>query len=83
MSSLNRREFIRDSAVLAALAAAGGFGKAGPAGKSEKSDAKSGDAASQLRVAVIGVNGRGKEHVRGFAGKTTASSPPFATPTPP
>ena len=28
MSSLNRREFIKDSAVLAALAAAGGFGKA-------------------------------------------------------
>ena len=68
MSSLNRREFIKDSAVLAALAAAGGFGKAVAAEKSVK-EAKSGDAASQLRIAVIGVHGRGKEHVRGFAGK--------------
>ncbi|HVS39441.1 MAG TPA: Gfo/Idh/MocA family oxidoreductase [Gemmataceae bacterium] len=68
MSSLNRRDFIKDSAVLAALAAAGGFGKAIAGDKSEK-DAKSTDAGSQLRVAVIGVHGRGKDHVHGFAGK--------------
>ncbi len=68
MSFLSRRDFIKDSAVLAALAAAGVGGKASAAAKSEK-ESKSGDAASQLRVAVIGVHGRGQEHVRGFAGK--------------
>ena len=68
MSSSSRRDFIKDSAVVAALAGAGVFGKAVAAEKSEK-EAKSGDAASQLRVAVIGVHGRGKEHVHGFAGK--------------
>ena len=68
MSFLSRRDFIKDSAVLAALAAAGVGGKAMAGAKSEK-DTKSGDAASQLRVAVVGVHGRGQEHVRGFAGK--------------
>ena len=68
MRFLSRRDFIKDSAVLAALAAAGVGGKASAAAKSEK-ETKSGDAASQLRVAVIGVNGRGQDHVRGFAGK--------------
>src|SRR5438876_2233801 len=68
MSSLSRREFIKDSAVLAALAGAGVIGRAADPQKSDK-DTKSGDAASQLRVAVIGVHGRGKEHVNGFAGK--------------
>ncbi len=68
MSSLNRREFVKDSAVLAALAAAGGFGRVVAADKAEK-DAKPGDAASQLRVAVVGVHGRGKVHVKGFAGR--------------
>ncbi len=68
MSFLSRRDFIKDSAVLAALAAAGVVGKASAAEKSEK-ETKSGDAASQLRVAVIGVHGRGQDHVHGFAGK--------------
>jgi predicted dehydrogenase len=68
MSSLNRREFIQDSAVLAALAATGGFGSAAASKKAEK-EAKSNDAASRLRIAVIGVHGRGKEHIHGFAGK--------------
>ena len=68
MSFLSRRDFIKDSAVLAALAAAGGVGKAAAKEKSEKA-APSGDAASQLRVAVIGVHGRGKDHVKGFAGR--------------
>jgi len=68
MSFLNRRDFIKDSAVLAALAAAGGVGKATAAAKSEKA-AKAGDSNSQLRVAVIGVHGRGQTHVHNFAGK--------------
>jgi predicted dehydrogenase len=68
MSFLNRRDFIKDSAVLAALAGAGVVGKATAAAKSEKA-AKSGDADGQLRVAVIGVHGRGRSHIQGFAGK--------------
>ena len=68
MRFLSRRDFIKDSAVLAALAAAGVGGKVSAGAKSEK-ETKSGDAASQLRVAVVGVHGRGQEHVRGFAGK--------------
>jgi predicted dehydrogenase len=68
MSFLNRRDFIKDSAVLAALAGAGVVGKATAAAKSEKA-AKSGDAEGALRVAVIGVHGRGRSHIQGFAGK--------------
>ncbi len=67
MSFLNRRDFIKDSAVLAALAGAGVVGKADET-KADKSE-KSGDSSGALRVAVIGVHGRGQEHVHGFAGK--------------
>jgi predicted dehydrogenase len=68
MSFLNRRDFIKDSAVLAALAGAGVAGRATAAVKSEKA-AKSGDGEGALRVAVVGVHGRGKDHIGGFAGK--------------
>ncbi len=68
MSFLNRRDFIKDSAVLAALAGAGVVGEATAAAKAEKA-AKSADGEGALRIAVIGVHGRGQEHVHGFAGK--------------
>jgi predicted dehydrogenase len=67
MSFLNRRDFIKDSAVLAALAGAGVVGKA-TAAKSAKA-VKAADGEGALRVAVIGVHGRGQDHVHGFAGK--------------
>jgi predicted dehydrogenase len=64
MSSLNRRAFLKDSALLAALAATRLTNDA-PAG--ETTSAKKGSAADRLRVAVVGVHGRGMSHVAGFA----------------
>jgi predicted dehydrogenase len=58
MRSLNRRDFLRSSAGAAALLGTGLDGRANQAG-----------AGDRLNIAVIGVNGRGKEHVRGLAGK--------------
>lgn len=65
MRSINRRDFLQDS-TLAALAAAG---LATETRAIEKTAAKKGQPNDQLRVAVVGVNGRGQEHVRGFAGR--------------
>jgi len=66
MRDLTRRQFLQDSAVFAAAAAAlSGYRETlaaadvpAPKGPNE-----------QLRVAVIGVRGRGRDHVGGFAGK--------------
>jgi len=67
MKHLDRRKFLSQSAFLAAAA-----GMAPPLGglsAQEKADReKKGPANDRLRVAVIGVNGRGMDHVRGFAG---------------
>jgi GFO/IDH/MocA oxidoreductase family protein len=69
MRSISRREFLHDSAVLAALAGAG-LGSESVA--AEKVVAKKGQVNDQLRVAVIGIGGgrggRGMSHVGGFAG---------------
>lgn len=67
MGSINRREFLHDSAALSALLA--GIGGLNTRAEEETKPAKKGDANEQLRVAVVGVNGRGKDHVSGFAGK--------------
>jgi predicted dehydrogenase len=66
MRSISRREFLHDSALLAALA---GAGIGSPSVAAERAAAKKGQVNDQLRVAVIGVNGRGKDHVKGLAGK--------------
>jgi predicted dehydrogenase len=67
MPSLSRRDFLHDSAALAAAVAGAGLlpnlAFAAPAKKGKK-----GDANDTLHVAVIGVRGRGREHVHGFAG---------------
>jgi hypothetical protein len=65
MRSINRREFLHDSAILAALAGAG-LGSESLA--AEKAVAKKGQLNDQLRVAVIGVHGRGMSHVGALAG---------------
>jgi predicted dehydrogenase len=67
----NRREFMHDSAWLAAAAASLALDNSVSAEeKAEKAAAaRKGPASEKLRVAVVGVNGRGKDHVRGFAGK--------------
>src|SRR5580704_3030211 len=65
MRSINRREFIQDTAAFAAALA--GVGSLG--GPLLAAKAKKGEANDQLRVAVIGVNGRGRDHIHGLAGK--------------
>jgi predicted dehydrogenase len=71
MRFLNRREFLQDSAILAALAGTTLFdpARAAAADKEATKVAKKDDSMDQLRVAVIGVNGRGMSHVYGFANK--------------
>ena len=65
---MDRREFVKDSVVGAAIAAAGlDFSKVDTQAK-ETANAQ-GASGEQLRVAVVGVNGRGMSHVGGFAGK--------------
>jgi predicted dehydrogenase len=67
---INRREFIHDSAALAALLA--GIGELSDLkahAEKETKPVKKGDVNEQLRVAVVGVHGRGKDHVQSFAGK--------------
>ncbi|HZU39305.1 MAG TPA: Gfo/Idh/MocA family oxidoreductase [Gemmataceae bacterium] len=67
MHSINRRDFLHNSAALAAaLASAGLTSSVLAAGKH---DNKKDDAGDRLRVAVLGVHGRGKDHVHGFAGR--------------
>jgi predicted dehydrogenase len=64
MRSLNRRDFLHDSAALtAALAGATSLLEAAPAEEA----AKQVGSTDQLRVAVVGVNGRGMSHVDAFA----------------
>jgi predicted dehydrogenase len=67
MRSISRRDFLHDSAVLAALAGAGLVSESSAAEKA--ATAKREQINDQLRVAVIGVNGRGKDHINGLAGK--------------
>ena len=67
MSPFSRREFLERSAVMSATVAALGAGRSARAAE-EKTSAK-GSANDRLRVAVVGVNGRGMAHVGGFLGK--------------
>ena len=70
MGSLNRRDFLHDSAALAAaLAGAGLLGSNLSAADTKANKAKKGDANDKLHVAVVGVHGRGMEHVQSLAGK--------------
>jgi predicted dehydrogenase len=66
MRFVNRREFLHESALWsAAVAAVSGL----RVPFVESAAEKAGDVNSQLRVAVIGVKGRGRDHLTGFAGK--------------
>jgi predicted dehydrogenase len=69
MGILNRRDFLKDSAILAAAMSGAGALRAGePEVKKEKE--KPVAANEQLRIAICGVNGRGNDHVRGFLGQS-------------
>jgi predicted dehydrogenase len=66
MGSIDRRDFLQDSVLLtAALAGAGTLDRAARA--AEQAAGKKGPASEKLRVAVVGVHGRGMSHVDGFA----------------
>ncbi len=66
MDVFNRREFLDRAAILAAAAASGtaAFAADKPAAVASKAAAS-----EKLRVAVVGVRGRGMSHVHGFLGK--------------
>jgi predicted dehydrogenase len=68
MRFLNRRQFLHDSSTLAAALA--GAGLLGGAEAAEKKEAAKQDVADRLRVAVVGVHGRGMSHVDAFAGNS-------------
>jgi predicted dehydrogenase len=69
MRFLDRREFLKNSsAVAAALASAASLDGVLRADEKEK-ETKSDSPSERLNVAIIGVNGRGMNHVTGFAGK--------------
>jgi predicted dehydrogenase len=69
MRFFDRREFIQSStAVAAALAALKASAPAARAVEKSK-DAAKGSAQDRLRVAVVGVRGRGMSHVHAFAGQ--------------
>jgi predicted dehydrogenase len=67
MGSISRRDFLQDSALVAASLA--GAGLAANSRAAERvAAAKKGQLNDQLRVAVVGVHGRGMSHVGAFAG---------------
>jgi predicted dehydrogenase len=71
MRPLSRREFLNSSAVAATLAAAGSVVDSLPAAEeAAKTAAKKGSANDRLRVAIVGVKGRGMSHVHGFLNKS-------------
>ncbi len=69
MGPITRRDFLQGSASLAAALAAGGLAGAARAAEKAADEDKKGGAADRLRVAVIGVNGRGMSHIGGLANK--------------
>src|SRR5262252_34957 len=64
MKFWNRREILQSSAGFAGALAGGGI--LVPESEAGQSDQPRAD---RLNVAVIGVNGRGRDHVSGFAGR--------------
>ena len=67
MGSISRRDFLQDSA-LAAAALAAGVAVTDTRAAERVAAARKGQLNDQLRVAVVGVHGRGMSHVGAFAG---------------
>ncbi len=65
MTRQTRREFLENSMLAAAAAAMTGSGLVSTARADEQSSSPN----ERLRVAVLGVNGRGASHLGGFAGR--------------
>src|SRR4051794_19603171 len=68
MDVFSRREFLERTAILSAAAAALATGSTALAGETP-APARSKAVNDKLRVAVVGVRGRGMSHVGGFLGK--------------
>ena len=62
---LHRRDFLKGSAALAGVGLVGRAAEAAPAADTPGN----GGANGRLNVAVIGVHGRGMDHIAGFAGR--------------
>lgn len=60
-----RREFLEQSLIAATLAATGGLGGVAQAGEPRVAGRRVGPNET-IRLAVLGVNGRGKSHIEGF-----------------
>lgn len=70
MSVFNRREFLERGAILGAVATAGlGYDPQSARAAEDAAKARTGSVNDRLRVAVVGVRGRGMSHVNGFLGK--------------
>jgi predicted dehydrogenase len=68
MTTFNRRTFLQDAALAAALAGVGfSRDESSSAPTSQAPVARKGSASERLRVAVVGVRGRGMSHIHGFA----------------
>jgi predicted dehydrogenase len=75
MSPFSRREFLERGAILSAAVAAGANARADEPVASARVSGKAGMVNDRLRVAVVGLNGRGMSHVGGFATKKRDGSP--------
>ena len=69
MGTITRREFLHDSAALAAALAGSGLVGGALSAAEEAKKPKKAAANDRLHVAVIGVRGQGMSHIRGFAGE--------------
>jgi predicted dehydrogenase len=65
MRPISRRDFLHDSSLFAAALAATGAARAEEKAANAETPAPDGT----LRIAVIGVNGRGRDHVRSLVGR--------------
>ena len=61
----SRREFLEQSMLTAAAAAMAGTSLPAPVSADEQSSSPN----ERLRIAVLGVHGRGKDHLGGFVGR--------------
>jgi predicted dehydrogenase len=69
MDFLNRRDFLRGSAGLAAAISTGALASTGEAQQPAQENNNAGGANERLNIACIGVRGQGLGHVRGYAGR--------------
>jgi predicted dehydrogenase len=67
MSKLTRRDFLEEALIAATLAATAGSLSRGASAEEPKRSGRVIGANDQIRIAVLGVRGRGKDHLGGYA----------------